>query len=133
MFYILTLFFASIFSIVGFVFALNKKDSKKVLLENSKSASYFTPNQSRPTKSKWWSVFAWLTSFLTTTLTGVYFLRKAYKKPVSPTKLSQLSLLKQKLQAKRPSWLSKSKPNQTVNWKQRLQILLRKTRDKQPR
>jgi len=133
MFYILTLFFASIFSIVGFVFALNKKDSKKVLLENSKSASYFTPNQSRPTKSKWWSVFAWLASFLTTTLTSVYFLRKAYKKPAASTKLSQLSLLKQKLQAKRPSWLSKSKPNQTVNWKQRLQVLLRKTRDKQPR
>jgi len=133
MFYILTLFFASIFSIVGFVFALNKKDSKKVLLENSKSASYFTPNQSRPTKSKWWSVFAWLTSFLTTTLTSVYFLRKSYKKPVSPTKLSQLSLLKQKLQAKQPSWLSKSKPNPAVNWKQRLQVLLRKTRDKQPR
>ena len=133
MFYILTLFFASIFSIVGFIFALNKKDSKKVLLENSKSASYFTPNQSRPTKSKWWSVFGWLASFLTTTLTGVYFLRKAYKKPAASTKLSQLSLLKQKLQAKRPSWLSKSKSNQTVNWKQRLQVLLRKTRDKQPR
>jgi len=130
MLYIIALFFASIFSIAGFVFALNKKDSEKSLIENPKLSSSFTFNHSRSARFKHWSVFSWVASFLTTTLAGAYLFKRTYQKPVQLTKVGQLNLLRQKLQAKRQNWLSKPRPNKISDWKQRLQSLLRRTKNK---
>jgi len=130
MFYILVLFFVSIFSIFGFVFALNKKSSEKSLVENFKSSPSVTFNHSKSIKPKWWSVFAWFVSFVTTTLTGAYLVKKTHQKPVSVSKLNRLNILRQKIQAKQQSWLSKPKPSRTSDWKQRLRVLLRQTKNK---
>ncbi len=130
MLFVLTLFFTSIFSIVGFVFALNKKDLEKSLIKNFKSSPSITFNYSKSTKPKWWFVFVWFASFVTTALTGTYLLKKTYQKPLSTSKLNQLNFLKQKIQAKQQSWLSKPKPSRISNWRQRLQVLLHQTKGK---